>query len=162
MNKNALLPDYINSGGKGRSKQLSDSKIGRPSRVNYFGDTIEGINVTEEVKKHFEFPLNKYYRNSKKISLRETYTLMLKDFYSDSYKENGELKHVVWDNSRIPKYNQFYYWFKSNEDKKKDIILRSSENEFNLKDRPTLSNSTIETDGQAQCFRLMLLLRIFT
>jgi len=154
MSKNALLPDYINSGGRGKAKQLSDLKVGRPSRVNYFGDTIEGINVTDEVKKHFEFALNKYYRNSKKISLSETYTLMLRDFYSDTYKENGELKHVVWDNSRIPKYNQFYYWFKSNEDIKKDIILRNSENEFNLKDRPTLSNSTIETDGPGTRFQI--------
>lgn len=30
MNKNALLPDYMNSGGKGKSKKLKlDSKIGR-------------------------------------------------------------------------------------------------------------------------------------
>ncbi len=154
MSKNALLPDYINSGGKGKAKRLSDLKVGRPSRVNYFGDIVEGINVTDDVKKHFEFALNKYYRNNKKISLRETYTLMLRDFYSDSYKENGEPKHVVWDNSRIPKYNQFYYWFKNNEDIKKDIILRNSENEFNLKDRPILSNSTIETDGPGTRFQI--------
>jgi hypothetical protein len=154
MNRNALLPDYINSGGKGKAKKLSDLKVGRPSSVNYFGDAVEGINVTEEVKKHFEFALNKYYRKNKKISLMETYTLMLRDFYSDTYKENGELKHVVWDNSRIPKYNQFYYWFKSNEDIKKDIILRNSENEFNLKNRPILSNSTIETDGPGTRFQI--------
>lgn len=154
MSKNALLPDYINSGGKGKAKRLSDLKVGRPSKVNYFGDTVEGINVTDEVKKHFEIALNKYYRNRKKISLRETYTLMLKDFYSDTYKENGEFKHVVWDNSRIPKYNQFYYWFKSNEDIKKDIILRNSDNEFNLKNRPILSNSTIETDGPGTRFQI--------
>jgi len=34
MNRNALLPDYINSGGKGKAKRLSDLKIGRPSKVN--------------------------------------------------------------------------------------------------------------------------------
>lgn len=154
MSRNALLPDYINSGGKGKEKKLSDLKVGRPPKVNYYGEAVEGINVTEEVKKHFEFALNKYYRNSKKISLMETYTLMLRDFYSDVYKENNELKYVVWDNSRIPKYNQFYYWFRNSEDIKKDIILRDSEKEFNLKHRPLLSNSTIETDGPGTRFQV--------
>ncbi|WP_286161358.1 hypothetical protein [Clostridium sp. KNHs214] len=32
MNKNALLPDYINSGGKGKNKKLSNNKIGRPKK----------------------------------------------------------------------------------------------------------------------------------
>ncbi|WP_242850845.1 transposase family protein [Clostridium algidicarnis] len=154
MNKNALLPDYINSGGKGKEKKLSDLKIGRPARVDYSGDSIEGINITDDVKKHFEFALNKYYRNNKKISLKETYTLMLRDFYSDVYKESNEMKHIVWDNERIPKYNQFYYWFKKSEDVKKDIVLRDSDKEFNLNHRPLLSNSTIETDGPGTRFQI--------
>ncbi len=37
MNKNAMLPDYANSGGKGRSKSLKNTKIGRPRRVNISG-----------------------------------------------------------------------------------------------------------------------------
>ncbi|MGH4140478.1 hypothetical protein [Clostridium sp.] len=154
MNKNALLPDYINSGGKGKEKKLSDLKIGKPARVDYSGNTIEGINITNDVKKHIQFVLNKYYRNNKKISLKETYTLMLRDFYSDVYRENNEIRHMVWDNERIPKYNQFYYWFKKFEDVKKDIVLRESEKEFNLKHRPLLSNSTIETDGPGTRFQI--------
>lgn len=154
MNKNALLPDYINSGGKGKEKKLSDKKVGKPARVDYLGDSVEGINITADVKKHFEFVLNKYYRNNKKISLKETYTLILRDFYSDVYRENNEVKHTVWDSERIPKYNQFYYWFKKSEDVKKDIVLRDSDKEFNLKHRPLLSNSTIETDGPGTRFQI--------
>ena len=154
MNKNALLPDYINSGGKGKEKRLSDLKIGRPAKTDYLGDLIEGINITDDVKRHFEFAVNKYYRNSKKISLKETYTLMLRDFYSDVYRENNEIKHIVWENERIPKYNQFYYWFKKHEDVKKDINLRDSDKEFNLNHRSLLSNSTIETDGPGTRFQI--------
>ena len=154
MNKNALLPDYINSGGKGKEKKLSDLKVGRPANVDYSGDAIEGINITDDVKKHFQFVINKYYRNNKKISLKEVYTLMLRDFYSDVYRENNEVKHIVWDNERIPKYNQFYYWFKKFEDVKKDIVLRNSDKEFNLNYRPLLSNSTIETDGPGTRFQV--------
>lgn len=154
MNKNALLPDYINSGGKGKEKKLSDLKVGRPAKVDYLGDSVEGINITDDVKKHVQFVINKYYRNGKKISLKETYTLMLRDFYSDVYRENNEIKHIVWENERIPKYNQFYYWFKKFEDVKKDIVLRDSDKEFNLNHRPLLSNSTIETDGPGTRFQI--------
>ncbi|EES49792.1 Mu transposase C-terminal domain-containing protein [Clostridium botulinum] len=154
MNKNALLPDYINSGGKGKEKKLSDLKVGRPAKADYLGDSIEGINITDDVKKHVQFVINKYYRNGKKISLKEAYTLMLRDFYSDVYRENNEIKHIVWENERIPKYNQFYYWFKKFEDVKKDIVLRDSDKEFNLNHRPLLSNSTIETDGPGTRFQI--------
>jgi hypothetical protein len=154
MNKNALLPDYINSGAKGKERKLSENKVGRPKRCDYYGEVIEGINITQDVKMHFEIAINKYYRNNKKASLAETYTLMLRDFYSDSYKENNEIKHRVWDKSRIPSYQQFYYWFKKNKDIQKDITFRESEKEFSLKHRELLSNSKQETDGPGTRFQV--------
>ncbi|MFL0196118.1 Mu transposase C-terminal domain-containing protein [Clostridium sp. WILCCON 0269] len=154
LNKNALLPDYMNSGGKGKEKKLSENKIGRPKKADYKGDVIEGINITDEVKKHFNFAITRYYRNPKKGSLKETYNLILRDFYSDKYKENGEIKHKVWDKARIPTYDQFYYWFKKYEDPKLDTIFRESEKTFNLKEREILSNSTIETDGPGTRFQV--------
>ncbi len=154
MNKNSLLPDYINSGARGKERKLSDIKVGRPKRANYEGEVIEGINITDEVKKHFQISINKYYRNNNKLSLKETYMFMLSDFYSDIYKEDNEIKHKVWDKSRIPTYNQFYYWFKKNENIKKDITFRESEKEFNLKHREILSNSKQETDGPGTRFQV--------
>ncbi|HBJ2622775.1 TPA: transposase [Clostridium botulinum] len=154
MNKNSLLPDYINSGARGKERKLSDIKVGRPKRANYEGEVIEGINITDEVKKHFQVSINKYYRNNNKLSLKETYMFMLSDFYSDIYKEDNEIKHKVWDKSRIPTYNQFYYWFKKNENIKKDITFRESEKEFNLKHREILSNSKQETDGPGTRFQV--------
>lgn len=154
MNKNALLPDYINSGAKGKERKLTKNKVGRPKRVDYYGELIEGINITTEVKKHFQIAINKYYRNNNKISLKEAYTLMLRDFYSDICKEDNKIKHKVWDKSRIPTYNQFYYWFKKLEDVKKDIIFRESKKEFNLKNRELLSNSKQETDGPGTRFQI--------
>lgn len=154
MNKNALIPDYDKSGGRGKEKKLNSIKTGKPRRADYLGNKIEGINITDDIKKQFAFVIDKYYRNNKKASLKETYTLMLKDFYSDSYIEDDEIKHRVWDESRIPTYDQFYYWFKKNENLKKDIIFRESEKEFNLKHRQLLSNSTQETDGPGTRFQV--------
>lgn len=154
MNKNALLPDYINSGARGKERKLSDNKVGRPKKTDYYGENNRGINITLDVKKHFELVINKYYRNKKKASLTETYTLMLKDFYSDTYIKDNEVKYKIWDESRIPSYQQFYYWFRKTKDVQKDIIFRESEKEFNLKHRQLLSNSTQETDGPGTRFQV--------
>lgn len=154
LSKNSLLPDYKNSGGKGKDKNLSENKIGRPKKADYNGKITQGINITDDVKTHFQIAISKYYRNKNKLFSKETYNLMLRDFYSDSYIEDNEIKHKVWDKSRIPTYGQFYYWFKKFEDPKKDIILRDSSKEFELKHRPILSNSTIETDGPGTRFQV--------
>ncbi|WP_253289429.1 hypothetical protein [Clostridium sp. MSJ-8] len=154
MNKNALIPDYDKSGGRGKEKKLNDVKTGKPRKTDYLGNKTDGINVTEDIKKQFAFVIDKYYRNNKKFSLKETYSLMLKDFYSDVFKEDNEIKYRVWDDSRIPTYDQFYYWFKKKENIKKDIIFRESEKEFNLKHRALLSNSVQETDGPGTRFQV--------
>lgn len=154
LSKNSLLSDYQNSGGKGKDKKLSENKIGRPRRVDYSGKATKGINITNDIKQQFQIAINKYYRDKNKLSSKETYNLMLRDFYSDRYVENGEINFKIWDKSRIPTYGQFYYWFKKFEDPKKNIILRNSPKEFELKHRPILNNSIIETDGPGTRFQI--------
>jgi hypothetical protein len=154
MNKNAMLPDYANSGGKGKTKSLTEAKAGRPRRVNISGEYQTGINITDEVKLQFEHAINKYYRKTNNYSLKDVYHFILRDFYSDRYKENGEMKYRVWEANRIPSYNQFYYWFKKIEDPKKDIQFRKSAKEYELKHRPILSDSKSETNGPGTRFQI--------
>lgn len=154
LNKNALLPDYMYSGGKGKERNLSESKVGRPRKYSLSDDSQQGINITEEVKKQFTFVIKKYYRKKERISLAETYDYLLREFYSDQYYEDNIVKYKVWNASRIPTYNQFYYWFKKYEDPQLDITLRISAKEFELKHRPILGNSTLETDGPGTRFQI--------
>lgn len=112
MTKNAMLPDYSNSGGKGKTKVLTNAKVGRPRKVNINNEYQTGINITEELKIQFEHAFNKYYRATNNYSLKDVYNFILRDFYSDRYKENSELKYRIWKDTRIPSYHQFYYWFK--------------------------------------------------
>ncbi|MCM3491001.1 Mu transposase C-terminal domain-containing protein [Alkalihalophilus marmarensis] len=154
MSKNAMLPDYANSGGKGKAKSLTEAKTGRPRRVNISGEYQTGINITGEVKLQFEHAINKYYRKTNNYSLKDVYHFILRDFYSDRYKENGEMKYRVWEANRIPSYNQFYYWFKKIEDPKKDIQFRKSTKEYELKHRPILSDSKSETNGPGTRFQI--------
>lgn len=143
MNKNAMLPDYMNSGGRGKTKNLTKEKAGRPRSITINGDYQTGINITVEVKFQFEQAINKYYRTTNNYSLRDVYNFILRDFYSDRY---GEMKYRIWEANRIPSYNQFYYWFKKLEDPKKDIQFKISAKEYELKHRPILSDSKSETN----------------
>lgn len=154
MSKNAMIPDYSNSGGRGKEKTLSNEKAGRPRRVTISGEYQKGINITKEVKLQFENAFNKYYRKTNNYSLTDVYHFILRDFYSDRYKENGEMKYRVWEVNRIPSYDQFYYWFKKFEDPKKDIQFRKSAKEFELKNRPLVSNSKSETNGPGTRFQI--------
>lgn len=154
MNKNAMLPDYANSGGRGKTKKLSDEKVGRPRRVTVNGEYRSGINITDEIKTQFEHAINKYYRKANNYSLKDVYGFILRDFYSDRYKEGGEIHYRIWESNRIPSYHQFYYWFKKLEDPKKDIQFRKSAKEYELKHRPLLSNSKVETNGPGTRFQI--------
>ncbi|WEY88799.1 Mu transposase C-terminal domain-containing protein [Bacillus subtilis] len=154
MTKNAMLPDYSNSGGKGKTKTLNKAKVGRPRKVSISNEYQTGINITDEVKVQFEHAINKYYRASNNYSLKDVYNFILRDFYSDRYKENGEMKYRIWDATRIPSYHQFYYWFKKLEDPKKDIQFRKSTKEYELKHRPILSDSKSETNGPGTRFQV--------
>ncbi|MGD7009338.1 Mu transposase C-terminal domain-containing protein [Metabacillus sp. 84] len=152
LNKNALLPDYMYSGGKGKERLLStEYKVGRP---RLYTSTEKGINITEDVKKQFDYVVRKYYRKKEQLSLTNTYEYLLREFYSDKYYEGNQLKYKIWDGSRIPTYHQFYYWFKKLEDRKLDFQLRYSHKEFELKHRPILSHSSLETDGPGTRFQI--------
>ncbi|OZI11271.1 transposase [Bacillaceae bacterium SAS-127] len=152
LNKNALLPDYMFSGGKGKERQLSaDAKVGRPRK---YTSTKQGINITDDVKKQFDYVVKKYYRKKEQLSLTDTYEYLLREFYANKYYEGDELKYKIWDDSRIPTYHQFYYWFKKLENPKLDFQLRHSQKEFELKHRPILSNSALETDGPGTRFQI--------
>ncbi|GLC89708.1 Mu transposase C-terminal domain-containing protein [Lysinibacillus piscis] len=154
MNKNAMLPDYANSGGRGKTKKLSNDKVGRPRKVTVNGEYRSGINITDEIRTQFEHAINKYYRKANNYSLKDVYHFVLRDFYSDRYKENGEIQYRIWESSRIPSYQQFYYWFKKLEDPKKDIQFRKSAKEYEIKHRPLLSNSKVETNGPGTRFQV--------
>lgn len=83
-NKNALLPDYCNSGGKGKSKTVGDIKLGRPRKnINLVG---KGINVDEATKKIFKISISSYYDTQKENSLTYAYDMMLKEHYAEDYK----------------------------------------------------------------------------
>src|SRR5690625_5918907 len=101
MTKNAMLPDYSNSGGKGKTKTLTKEKVGRPRKVNINNEYQTGINITDEVKVQIEHVINKYYRKKNNYSLKDVYHFMLLDFYFIHFMRYVELKFIIWNYNRI-------------------------------------------------------------
>jgi hypothetical protein len=101
-NKNTLLPDYRNSGGKGKAKTIGQKKLGRPRTRT----EIQGINVDAETRRIFKVALNKFYYTAKKNPLTTAYELMLKEFYSEGSRfEDGIEKPILRDEDERPSFS---------------------------------------------------------
>lgn len=147
--KNALLPDYDNSGGRGKSKTIGDKKLGRPRKVG------TGINVDENTKKIFRVAINRYYLTGKENPLTTAYNLMIKDFYSEDYKfENGVKKTILIPYDEIPSFTQFKYWYEKEQNIKKTISLRKSSKKFELNHRAILGKSDIYVMGPGSKYQI--------
>ena len=145
MSPNACILDYENSGARGKEKSFS-VKAGRP-RAMTSKDISLGINVDSQVKKQFEIARDKYYRTKQNKSLYTVYLELLDDFYSIPIKENGQTKRILQNISNIPTYDQFYYWFKKNENLGIDMKKRAGEKIYELTSRPILGDARMEAPG---------------
>lgn len=152
--KNALLPSFYRCGAKGKEKAVGSAKRGRPRQ---HADIIgEGINVDEDIKRIFHNAINKFYYSSAKHSLRLTYEMMRKEYFSEGFKiENGVKVPILRPASEIPTFWQFRYWFEKERNIKKEISTRFSTKKYEQEYRPILGSSTTEAMGQALSFRWM-------
>lgn len=118
MTANALLPNYANSGGTGKTRKAGEKKRGRPRK---FGRQ-SGTNVTPEMRKLFSVAYDRYYASTVngRHTLRDAYRRMVADFYSvrDINPETNRIEHYRQDEIEqqggIPSFEQFQYW--SNKD----------------------------------------------
>ncbi|WGV60448.1 hypothetical protein QIH01_04770 [Brevibacillus brevis] len=78
---NALLPDYVNCGGKGKSRDGLGCKLGRPNQEGKLDPDLVGINVTKDIKKKFRNVISNWYNKRDKRTLYEVYELMLGKFF---------------------------------------------------------------------------------
>lgn len=156
--ENALIPDYINSSGKGENKGFGEKKRGRPKKYKEDLDIREGVNVTEEDRKIFRIAIAKYYNTPKKNSLTSAYEQMAKEYYKDDirYDKNGVMKSILKPIYEIPTLTQFRYWHQREHQKnvKKTITLREGEKNFALKHRAITGTSQMETIGPGSRYQI--------
>lgn len=147
--KNSLLPDYVNSGAKGRERTPGAVKLGRPRRVGI------GINVDDATKKIFRSAISSFYLTSKQNPLATAFTMMMNAFYVEDYRfEDGIKKPILIPEEQLPTMAQFKYWYEKEEDIKKSISLRKGAKKFELNHRAILGKSDTNIIGPGFLYQI--------
>lgn len=95
QNANALLPDYRNSGGRGKTRAANpDIKRGRPRK----GEGHPGMNASDKVRATFRVAVARYAATHTAFSRRGAYRQMIEDFFGDQAP------------GATPTFGQFNYW----------------------------------------------------
>jgi hypothetical protein len=91
----ALLPDYGNSGARGKTRGASEGvKRGRPRKSGEY----PGRNTDAEMRAIFRIAVARYAATHPEFSRRAAYQQMLQDFYRDRPAAD------------LPSFGQFSYW----------------------------------------------------
>jgi hypothetical protein len=95
QNANALLPDYKNSGGRGKTRSANpEVKRGRPRK----GEGHPGMNACDDVRETFRDAVARYAATHAKFSRRGAYRQMIEDFFA------------AQEPDATPTFGQFNYW----------------------------------------------------
>ena len=109
-------------------KYLCQYLIYQDIRILVPKERIEDTALTED-ERNMRKALNRYFYNKNKNSLKQTYTLMLKDFYC---KADGRLK------DHYPSFYQFRYFYRRTKSKKDYLISRDGLSAYQRDNRPLL------------------------
>ena len=153
---NALLPDYANSGGRGKERHSTGKKRGRPRL--YGGQ--KGINVTPDIRRVFRVAVDRYYAQvGSKFTLKGAYDEMIRTFFCEKRidPESNDVIHVPQDayaQDGLPTDTQFRYWFGRDQDildvKRRRVGPRSYDKDM----RGLLSTSAVETWGPGARYQI--------
>jgi Integrase core domain/Mu transposase, C-terminal len=151
--KNALLPDYQNSGGRGKEKNFKNRKNGRPRKFEEVIGT--GIVITDEVKRIFEVSIKRFYHTVKKNPLSEAFNLMLKTFFVSDYRyENGVKKPILYERDKLPTLRQFQYWYEKTYQIEEKLRKRKGDRKYDTQNRAVLGTSVGELYGPGTKYQI--------
>ena len=149
-NKNALLPDTTNSGGKGIKKK-STKKLGRPRK--HGGEA--GKYIDEKTERVFESAVRKYYHNRKEHTFKSAYQAMVaENFTQETSDAVGRNKKVLLPSEHIPTLDQFRYWYKKTYSAHETLKIRKGEGTYNLKHRAITGKSDTRLMGPGAKYQI--------
>lgn len=131
---NALLPDYINSGGKGKKRTGTGKKLGRPRSIAPGNGSIVDTNV----ERMFRIVLDRYYLTEKKHSLPYAHR-RFEDMYETA---NPDLPK-----EDFPTLGQLRYFYEREYVRPERIRLRANKIEYQKDIRPLQSTATASVYG---------------
>ncbi|WP_442498192.1 transposase [Methylobacter sp. sgz302048] len=138
---NALLPDYINSGGKGKKRAAKDKKLGRP-RVYTPG---VGAIVDERVKKMFRITIDRYLLTDDKHSLPYAHR-KFQSLYESNYPDIPE--------SEIPTIWQMRHFYRREYSQVEKIQKRSNKIEYKKDIQPLNGTANTQAMGPGSRYEI--------
>lgn len=123
---NALLPDYANSGGRGKLRQASAGvKRGRPRKDDAAAST--GVNVDDEMRRVLRVAVARYAATHARFSRQDAYRRMLAEFFCTRQidAETGRITAVqAVPHASLPSFGQFNYWLDYDDDRPPQVQRR--------------------------------------
>lgn len=138
---NALLPDYKNSGGRGKTRQARDKKLGRP-RVHTPG---KGAIVDEATRRLFRIAIEKHLLTDKENGLKSAHN-HFKGMYETFYPQVAE--------AEMPTIWQFGHFYRREYDKPEILERQTTRIEYRKDIRPLTSTVNANLLGPGSCFEI--------
>jgi Integrase core domain/Mu transposase, C-terminal len=149
MTPNCLLPDYSNCGGFSIEKAAGDKPRGRPRKTDALG-----MNITPETRKLFTSHITKTFAKNKTMSLKESHTFLLLEYFSESTIDPVTGRQSIEILAMHPTFAQFKYWF----EKENDIFdvkrRRISARIYDKDHRGITGSSTAEAFGPGSRYQI--------
>lgn len=138
---NALLPDYKNSGGKGKKRGANRKKLGRPRE---FMPGIGAI-VDEQTEHLFRTAIDRYLLKDKGCSFPYAHR-RFKDIYEQFFPDVEE--------AEMPTIRQMRYFYQREYKLPETLEKRKSKIDFNKDTRPLTSTATANTFGPGSRYEI--------
>lgn len=138
---NALLPDYKNSGAKGKKRTPGKTKLGRPRKY----DPGSGVNVDEFIEKLFRIAIQTYLLTEKGYSFPYAHR-RFKDMYETYFPDVPE--------AEIPTNWQMKHFYQREYTQVEKIKSRASQNAYNKDIRPLTGTATMHVLGPGSRFEI--------
>ncbi|WGG49900.1 helix-turn-helix domain-containing protein [Rugamonas sp. DEMB1] len=142
---NALLPDYANSGGRGKERAASEGvKRGRPRKAG----ADPGLNTDLALRRVFRVATALYAAEHAKFSRRGAYRAMLRDFFDGRRidLDSGRVLPAGAAIAVLPSFGQFNYWLEQDDDRPPQLRPRAGKADAG---HPPLSVADADADGMA-------------
>ncbi|MCR9365235.1 transposase [Vibrio antiquarius] len=149
--RNALLPSYKNSGGRGKTRAAGKVKRGSPVQLSSPSiDAPIGVNTTEADKALFLKAMKRFGLKGEKIRYSRVYDKMLKEYYADELIASESESR----DARVPNYRAFVYWVKKLIPAHTLIRKQTNQGDFERNRRSLKGAATDHTEVPGSCFEL--------
>ncbi len=138
---NALLPDYENSGAKGKKRLSKGGKLGRPRQT---GSGVGAV-IDEQIERLFRRAIEKHYLIKNGKSFIETHN-RFKGMYHNYYPDVAE--------SEIPSIWQMKHFFKRDYSQVEKLKQRVSKINYNKDVRPLQATANTHVLGPGSRFEI--------